>query len=981
LVPTTGIYAPVLKAAQDGDDWGLVHFGLYEALCDQIDLHRDELEADARGLLVKHHEVLKRAVVRTYMQRRLENEDVDDLLEVAKGIADYEPIIKDDNQQGWKPYLHPRDQEGRFVRILNGLRAFTGRAPLMTSSNPQRVQGMEDVVNQLPNQAQAHQIANTLTTGTRYQQLGTLGRGLSQVSQPGSPGHAAGILAEVGGQLGPEVERVLGPGMRRTAYRYRGTEVTPDPQLQQDVNEATVRVKMAQSGGVDPSRDVTSRQTLSPGHGAAAANVRLARQNSSSYLMQSRADAVAAVLARKLPDQNLTRFSIAAGRTPPSQGVIINEQGKVASQAVGATSDHYLPFNLGNLSGLHGGQYVRTRAVGGPTTEDLYAGLLAGAREITVVSNSGVYSVEFQPDLRGGRRYSDKARDMIDRYGRLLEAINNAQNNKLFRSDLKPEVKRRLHEEAMNRADGDAETGERLYEIALTKERNRQAIGEWDEEDLASQAKADAEAEPGYAQMSRPQQAQRVAEIKMDAQRKMRENRVEHFKLDGEGYALALNSLRQEFPQYIKSTPYTALPEFMASRGQRDVNIKPFFGADRNVVGRTNLMSSTQAQAYGVSVRTGSKQTKEEREAEEKGTTATGTGGTGSTARTNNGTRAVAAVGGGTGLGALGGAGGGGGANAANNAVRFNMAANQSIKRSLAPLTPMLINGLVGAKFNGAAEQLSPDDMRIIQDAQSPTALGDSEMAFTWLRVHHRSDTSEWLTNTASPDELRRIAEASQAMVDSLENVTSGVSATEREAVNDFSKQINALYYLKQPRTTPTGSDVLLTTPKDDSPLAIPSIDQAYTKQDLDKVARENPDVTEAVKVFKQRWPDDNATARQIAGDISDRLYAILYAKTEDPANRSTTDLALLARLPEEQKEIRQLQLGWAFTSRQNAIETLGGQQGGSPPLGIHPTQVVSARDSRPRQQVVLIPPAGPAPVVKRRHHVPSSRPLVGQRR
>jgi hypothetical protein len=42
--------------------------------------------------------------------------------------------------------------------------------------------------------------------------------------------------------------------------------------------------------------------------------------------------------------------------------VIIDADGDVVSQAVGFSDDHYLPFDLANLTRLRGGQYVRTEA-------------------------------------------------------------------------------------------------------------------------------------------------------------------------------------------------------------------------------------------------------------------------------------------------------------------------------------------------------------------------------------------------------------------------------------------------------------------------------------------------------------------------------------------------------------------------------------------------------------------------------------------
>ena len=70
---------------------------------------------------------------------------------------------------------------------------------------------------------------------------------------------------------------------------------------------------------------------------------------------------------------------------------------------------------------------MRTRAAGGPSTEDIYTGLMSGVRQIQVASNSGVFTVEFDPDFRGSRRYNDKAKRMVERYGSILESVGSNQ--------------------------------------------------------------------------------------------------------------------------------------------------------------------------------------------------------------------------------------------------------------------------------------------------------------------------------------------------------------------------------------------------------------------------------------------------------------------------------------------------------------------------------------------------------------------------
>ena len=61
--------------------------------------------------------------------------------------------------------------------------------------------------------------------------MAALGSATRALSDPGSDVHLAGAMASIVGRLGPEAEAVLGPGMRRTAYRYRGTERRPDANM------------------------------------------------------------------------------------------------------------------------------------------------------------------------------------------------------------------------------------------------------------------------------------------------------------------------------------------------------------------------------------------------------------------------------------------------------------------------------------------------------------------------------------------------------------------------------------------------------------------------------------------------------------------------------------------------------------------------------------------------------------------------------
>lgn len=211
-------------------------------------------------------------------------------------------------------------------------------------------------------------------------------------------------VSEHVGRYGPEAQRVIGPTADKTAYRYRGTEKPVDPKLANGL-ESVRRNPTLQTG--DAKRDYLLHGTTTD-----------AGWNPSGVLAYFRS---------QLPKSELNSLQVKSGKVPPSQGIILDRNGKAVHQSVGFGDDWYLPFNLKNLKALKGGEYIRTRTFGGPTTEDMYTGLVGGARAMTVVSNNGTYTVDFDDNLRGGRRFNDKAAAMVGRYGQLLDAVKSGQ--------------------------------------------------------------------------------------------------------------------------------------------------------------------------------------------------------------------------------------------------------------------------------------------------------------------------------------------------------------------------------------------------------------------------------------------------------------------------------------------------------------------------------------------------------------------------
>lgn len=366
-----------------------------------------------------------------------------------------------------------------------------------------------------------------------FNQLSAGGRVLSQITGQ----ERLGEWTQFVGSMGPQAEQVLGPYVQRAAYRYRGTEKTPDRELTGLLRNSPMLTTV---------REVNSRN-LSGG----------------SLDMQSRADVTAAYLATKLPkDPILRRLSEAAGNVLPSQGVLFDADGNVVSQAVGYADDHYLPFDLKGLAQVRGGQYVRTRMMGGPTAEDIYAAVHTGARMLTVVSPSGVYSLEFDPAFRGARAGSDKARQMYDRYIKILDAV---KGSGLYLQDIDSVTRNTIINDANRAYPGNDDTSVEMRDTLIQRRINqaRLAAMNVDENDIQAlqrEARESLGIEPG-AQM-RPAVARQYEDVLDDLIERKRSESVRQLSLNGEGYAVALQTLQQQFPYFLKPVRFKDYGEF-----------------------------------------------------------------------------------------------------------------------------------------------------------------------------------------------------------------------------------------------------------------------------------------------------------------------------------------------------------------------------------------------------------------------------------
>lgn len=396
------------------------------------------------------------------------------------------------------------------------------------------------------------------------------------------------------GQYGPEAQKVFGPSMDRAAYRYRGTEREVDPKLADALTllrHAGVRGQRARDVAVGGLGGEKKSDGWNPGP-------------------------VLDYFRGQLPDPSLNELQRRSGVIPPSEGIIIDPHRRIAHQSVGYADDWYLPFNLRHLAALKGGEYIRTRTFGGPTTEDVYTGLVSGAKALTVVSHNGVYTVDFNENLRGGRRFNDKAARMVARYGQLLDAV---RSDKVSRGGVSPSRQAELAQKVRDEYgedDGTDGFNQRLGRL-MDKERRDPVLSDQESADVADQWLATATGDLGDGRdMTMPEridslinekaksdyatfkgqaaavgqeplvslddyrrqlrakvetgtateQIAAVAELMHQtrdfnwAMRKATEanaERIKSLKLDGQGYDAALKALKEQFPYYIDRVKYT----------------------------------------------------------------------------------------------------------------------------------------------------------------------------------------------------------------------------------------------------------------------------------------------------------------------------------------------------------------------------------------------------------------------------------------
>lgn len=466
------------------------------------------------------------------------------------------------------------------------------------------------------------------TNDRLYNRTAAAGAYVGAIAPPTSKVGQAAKLAQVVGSHGPEAEAVIGPAARKTAYRYRGTEKKPDSHLVTLYNREVQAAKLnneSAGGSLVDETEMKIRRAQRPGltlEEAGAAGVSPTNRKATAIhgvgstgglpgpatMQMGAARARAAgraptwgerangrrVLAEQLklsnvPSADLYNLQAESGNLPPSEGVMLNKDGQIVTQAIGYGDDHYLPFNLKNLKQLKGGEYIRTRSVGGLTSEDIYTGLMAGARRVTVVSRSGTFSVEFEPDFRGGRRYNDKALRMTRRYENLLDAV---QSNQVSRGPVPPQVNQAIATEVARDFPGETSRAVLRKETERRIKEYRQDP-EWGPEDQKIMNLV-------YEQGLKDNPSRDEVEWTRTARNMVMQGKRYNYQLDATGYEAAQNALAEQFPYYIKSQPVIEKEGETVSTEKDKGYVEP--GRNRPTAVRAGLFGTEANAAEGQAV-------------------------------------------------------------------------------------------------------------------------------------------------------------------------------------------------------------------------------------------------------------------------------------------------------------------------------------------------------------------------------------------
>lgn len=801
----------------------LLELALYEALCDEVDRVRLDLEHDVRKALVEKAQqglvhLARQPVSKTSIAIA---DELIDLVEFGKGQDD--PSTK---------YWDARDPDtGQFVARSGGVRNAIFNALGWATRRDADDKQVKDVT-----------AAWTGPKADNYSRARSLGGALVATNDPNA--RAAGTVARLIGDIGPEAQKALEPGIRRTAYRYRGTERRPSQQLQE---QAAALAGALQGPGDDQKR------------------------------LRVLSDLGVSLLHRQVPDRDTASISLAAGKMPPSVGLMFDSQGRLVSEAMGYNGDHYLPFDLKNLKRMKGGSYVRTRTTGGLTDEDIYTGLMTGARHMTVVSNSGVFTLEFDPDMRGGRRYSDKARQMVDRYSRLVGAIGSGElyQRKLPRADVQ-----QLRASSLQAAGGNAEQAEIIFRRREKEALAAASFTAADDDDLMALAEQNVAKDPAKPQGTQFQRAVKEEFNRLRAEDADKTARA--YRLDGEGYKAALKALKTEFPYFVRSSTFTPLQEYLESRRltTADEPRRPRGGSDLGYTPRGGL-SPDRAGSLGAPKRA---------KVGDEGTTSTPAAGGAPAPSTP--------------------AAGGQPGKRTPEALAQELLAGKkteivgALNKTLRARTSIEGEGEGPNKKTIWSEYVPGDDGQAIEPEHALVVYGTDGHSYAQWLFHKHGGWGKAAQFLVDPNTDRKHLEATVRALDEVGRVAQRSPDFDAEDFEAAKEQLAGLMILRQPFSKITDP---LAVPDPDNPLppALPEVLRLEMSESGLASAAADPELEGAMKIATT-WARVGQTDEEIASDIT--RYADRHAKLSEWAANGLADPKPLLQIgPQEQEDAQEI--------------------------------------------------------------------------
>lgn len=333
---------------------------------EELDKHGDELEREMERFASKEVKKYQRAVIKAYVK----TEDERALKLFTKHLMG-EHEQKDHGRWAHEGTKYGRDEEGN--RIITEEHAYLGSGPGQDVFNFGRLVGLPNKLAGKIAHASDHMhgFLDAKDWGKKV-----LAAGDFLVGQRGvGPGSKLRLAAKLSGEYGQPTTQAL----KLAYFKYTGH---------------TVPVDLAKSKQGENRKGTINR--------------------------------VVARLQKDIPTTEAGNLTVRTDSFPPSEGYIINRDGEVVGRAVGKSKDHYTPFDVRQFKDLEGGSFVRRRIWGGPTKEDFHLAMLAGAKDFTVVTRHGTWTVPLTDRARQNRGVHATHVRILDRWDKLY---NNSGRN------------------------------------------------------------------------------------------------------------------------------------------------------------------------------------------------------------------------------------------------------------------------------------------------------------------------------------------------------------------------------------------------------------------------------------------------------------------------------------------------------------------------------------------------------------------------